>query len=430
MRILLYGLQNSGATLAALFAGQREGSLVVPDLWTMYCAPRPPFSRDICVKATVTEAFPLSRHKRAFRPDFTALIVRRPIDNYLSLKRKAFANHDGIITQKFRRVERAFRATSTFNEVVVFEDFVAAPDAFANRLRQFGWRLPPDAHEFPRSALEMERFIWAQERRLYPQIQWGTGQARIQPLAGIRLGRSEDQEARAFCRQHCPALQDFYDERDRSQANAPLLRHPQDEPALQAQQNYATQLLPLFEGYLRIGDARSALEAASDLCACAPDVPACWGAKARAFESLGQPDEAGSTLESAIAAAANRPAAHRELRLHLAQHALRRGDFASAMAMCRALLEEAPDDVGAHLAIAEASLRRRQFEVVHRHASTAMALDPRNVNARRLLAESLLGTSQREEAIDYFRSCLAISPGYTPAEARLLQLKAANDTSV
>jgi tetratricopeptide (TPR) repeat protein len=430
MRLLLYGLQNSGATLAALFAGQREGSLVVPDLWTMYCAPRPPFSGDICIKATVTEAFPLSKHRRAFRPDITALVVRRPIDNYLSLQRKAFANHDGMLMHKFRRVERAFRAASTFDEVVVFEDFVAASDAFAGRLRQLGWSLPSGAPEFPRSALDMEQLLWRQERRLYSQIQWGAGQARIQPLAGIRLGRSQDEAARAFCHRHCPVLQDFYDERDQSHTDVPLLRHPQDEPALQAQQNYAANLLTLFEGYLRIGDTRAAMDVARDLCACAPDVSASWGAKARALEALGQPDDAGSTLESAIANAASRPVAQRELRLHLAQHALRRGYFASATGMGQALLEETPDDAGAHLVIAEASLRCRQFEVVYQHAHAAMTLDPRNVNARRLLAESLLGMSQREEAIDYLRSCLAIAPGYAPAEARLLQLQAADCTKV
>jgi hypothetical protein len=42
MRIMFYGLQTSGATLVTLFTGQRPSSVALPDLWTMYWAPRFP----------------------------------------------------------------------------------------------------------------------------------------------------------------------------------------------------------------------------------------------------------------------------------------------------------------------------------------------------------------------------------------------------
>lgn len=423
MRVLVYGLQNSGATLVTLYIGQRPGTLIVPDLWTMFCAPRATFEQDACVKVTITESFPLETHVTAFKPDFKILVVRRPMDNWLSLRKKAFANHNGTIEQKFARVDRAFMHRNRFDAFIVFEDFVSFPAPLSQCLQDAGWALPADAGCYPRTALDMERHIWSTAPYLYDQIQWSVGQARIQPLAQIVLGYNDDPRARSFCERHCPNLHRFYEDhvsKSESCVGKRLIHLSQDEDAFQSQQKFVENMLALFESSLRAGNSSTAMEIAEDLCACAPDRPEVWNAKARAHEAAGELPMAEKTLHDALQLSPTdrAPAFH----LNLARQALRSGKVSDAMEIATRILHEDPDNLPAHLTAAEAQLRARRFESVMDHAERAMALDPRNVNARRLLAESFLGLGRGKEALELFRSCLAITPGYQPAEMRLLQL--------
>lgn len=422
MRVLVYGLQNSGATLVTLYVGQRPGTLVVPDLWTMFCAPRGPVGQDSCVKVTITESYPLEMHAAAFEPDFKILVVRRPVDNWLSLRKKAFANHNGTIEQKFARLDEIFMQRNSFDAFVVFEDFVSSPTLLSRRLQGAGWALPPDADRYPRSALDMERHIWATAPYLYDQIQWNVGQARIQPLAQTSLGYSDDPRARAFCENYCPNLHQFYEERTPRGGvgtGKRLIHLSQDEDAFQSQQNFVGNMLALFESSLRSGNPSTAKEIAEDLCVCAPANPVVWNAKARAYEAMGELPMAEKILRDALQQSPANLAP--EFHLNLARQALRTGKVGDAFQIAERILQGDPDNLSAHLTAAEAQLRARRFESVLSHAERAMELDPRNVNARRLVAESLIGLGREKEAVNIFRSCLAISPGCRPAERRLLQ---------
>lgn len=423
MRVLVYGLQNSGATLVTLYIGQRSGTLVVPDLWTMFCAPRGPFEQDLCVKVTITESFPLETHVAAFEPDFKILVVRRPIDNWLSLRKKSFANHDGTIEQKFARADDVFLHRSDFDAFIVFEDFVSFPALLSESLRNAGWDLPADADCFPRSTLDMERYIWSTAPYLYRQIQWGVGQARIQALENISLGYSDDPQARAFCERHCPNLHRFYEEHPTSRVSGavrPVTHVSQDEEALQSQLGFIGNMVGLFENALHVGGTSMAMEIAEDLCICAPNSPEGWNAKARVLEVMGDLPAAEKVLQEALLRAHTdrAPAFY----LNLARQALRLGQINSGLEIAERILDEDPDNFPARITAAEAQVRACRFESAMNHAERVMALDPRSTNARRLMAESLVGLGRKQEAIDMFRSCLAISPGYRPAELRLLQL--------
>ena len=423
MRIMFYGLQNSGATLLTLLAGQREGSIVIPDLWTMYPAPRVDAGLDACVKVTVTATYPLQRHVEEFRPDHVFLVVRRPVDNIASLWRKSFARHDGTPEEKFAIADAHFAEPDAFSGVVAFEDFVADPSVVTRRLAELGWELPESAADFPRTALQMERHIWAVAPQLYRQAEWGTGQARVQPLRTIRLGNVDDPAAAAFCRAHAPAMHASYEQR-RAAGTLPApvatLKHSAlDEVALQGQRNYVGNQLGLFEGLMRAGDGPAALELAVELCALGPDMPEVWNAQVRALEQCGRADEAEAVLTRAVAAAEPGSAQHAALRVHLATRAARAGDLDRCVQIAQQVLDDHPGTVGAHQALADVALRQQRFEDAERHALAVLEVDPRSLNGRRVYADALFGLGQVEAACDWLRSCLAIAPDFQIAARKL-----------
>lgn len=423
MRIMFYGLQNSGATLLTLFAGQREDSIVLPDLWTMYPAPRLDAHVDACIKVTVTATYPVERHVEAFRPDHVFLVVRRPVDNIASLWRKPFARHDGTPEEKFAIADAHFAAPAAFSDVVAFEDFVADPSVLTGRLAELGWGLPNDAADFPRSALQMEQHIWAVTPELYGQAEWGTGQARVQPLRAIRLGAIEDPDAAAFSRAHAPTMHASYEQR-RAAGTLPVavatLKHTtQDEVALQGQRNYIGNQLGLFESFMRVGDGQAALELAVELCALAPDMSEVWNAQARALEQCGRAGEAEDVLTTAAAAAAPGSAQHVSLRVLLATRAARAGDLDRCVDIAQAVLEDHPGTLGAHQALADVALRQQRFADAERHALAVLEVEPRSLNGRRTYADALFGLGQVEAACDLLRSCLAIAPDFQIAARKL-----------
>lgn len=422
LRIMFYGLQNSGATLVALFAGQRPGSVVLPDLFTMYCAPRVDDDLDVCLKVTVTTAFPLEQHIRRFRPDHVFLVVRRPVDNAVSLRRKPFARHDGTVEEKFQVADGHFVDPRPFTDVIHFEDFVDDHEPVQRMLDRLGWHLPSSAAEFNRSSLDMENDIWRMAPRLYEQVQWGPGQARVAPLPTIRLGAAEDPAAEQFCRQHAPHLHEHYQDRERSglvPSPVRVRRTAQDESALQARTNFVANHLAIFEGFLRQNAPQEALEVTDELLALAPDVAAVWTARARALELNGSPYEARSALVEAIESSPEPSELRRDLRLALASHLLRTGDITGCGEIAAALLSDHPDLTAAHMLSAEVALRERRFEETRSHALRVLETDPSSVNARRLVAEGLNGLGDVSEACEWLRSALLISPEFQVARRRL-----------
>lgn len=428
MRLMFYGLQNSGATLVTLFAGQRPASVVIPDLWTMYCAPEIGGSADICIKVTVTSSFPLRRHLEAFRPDAAFMVVRRPVDNIVSLRRKHFARHDGTPAEKFATADRHFASPDPFDGVVAFEDFVSAPGVLARKLEELGWDLPDDAGTFPRTPLEIERHNWREMPDLYHRAQWGTGQARIQSLNQLRLGAVEDEQASAFCERHCPAMHEHYEQRQALASVPPPvpLRHSaQDEPAFQAQQNYVLNHLALFESHIRLGNHQAALELAEEMSNLAPDRPETWRARARALGLCGRHEEAESLLLHALQESAPQSTKALGIKNALAASALRDGDVERCTELAREVIACDPRNVPAQQLLADSALKEGRFADAISHAEAVINMDSANVGGRRALGEGLLGVGRISEAREWLESCSALAPDNQLVRRKLEQVREA-----
>jgi tetratricopeptide (TPR) repeat protein len=425
VRILFYGLQNCGATLLAMLAGQRPDSLVVPDLWTMYAAPRADdVPGDVCLKATVTTSFPLARHVERFRPDHVFVVTRRPEDNLVSLQRKPYANHDGTIAEKFEVVDSVVADLPAAATHVLFEDVMQDPAALCGALADLGWTLPPDALELGRTALDMERTLWEQAPGLYAEVQWGVGEARPDPLRGpVPLGYVEDAAATDFCRRHSPVLQRLYEDRGpnpdvrvvRATASAA------DEAALQARQRMLDNQLAVFERLLR-SDAREALALAGELCAWAPGSARAWHTRARALEELGDPRGAVGVLADAEAVVdpGDRPLL-RELR---ARQALRLGDVDTAAELATRATDAEPGRIDGWLLLGEIALRRQEWTRARDFGARALSILPRSNQALLVMARAASRAGDIESARRILRSCLALAPDLGPAQQLLQELDA------
>src|SRR5687767_3631582 len=108
MRVLVHGMQSSGATAFTLFMAQRAECLALVDVPNNFAAPRLATARDMVIKVVVTTAYSLAVHCERFRPDRTVLLLRDPRDNYASLRTKNYCNYSGLLDEKFLIIEQLF----------------------------------------------------------------------------------------------------------------------------------------------------------------------------------------------------------------------------------------------------------------------------------------------------------------------------------
>lgn len=212
MRILLYGMQSSGASAIAYTLAQRPDSLAFVDIWNMYAAPELPVTPDeaIVAKAVVTTAYPLERHRQRFRPDLTVLVLRHPVDTYNSLFGRSYANESGSIDEKFRLFEEVLQSGAGFDHLVYYEDFAFSPRSVIDFFSSIGWRVGYDALLFRRS----QENIRAANHARYPEIdeyfKYGVGNIqtggvlRDRVLLGLPWGRT------AHLPELCPSTFDRY----------------------------------------------------------------------------------------------------------------------------------------------------------------------------------------------------------------------------
>ncbi|MBN1671920.1 MAG: hypothetical protein JXR37_12850 [Kiritimatiellae bacterium] len=227
MRIFVYGMQSSGASLVTYLLAQKEDSLALIDLFSGEVAPSLPGSdaADIVVKGVITAAVPLERHVASFNPDKTVLVCRHPYHNFVSLRRKSFRDDDGTVEQKFRILERIFVGRARFDLVVLYEDVLTAPDRLVADFRKLGWwdrsslRTPTRTPEAIRDD-NCRRSAWCAQT--YDR-KWGFGQ-----LHAGRAGRLQLRKCHVFkfvtadekrvVREWCPGMVRFYEDY--------LRRHP------------------------------------------------------------------------------------------------------------------------------------------------------------------------------------------------------------
>jgi hypothetical protein len=208
MRLLVYGMQSSGAsTLAALLA-QKPGCGAFVDIWASYLAPAISSDLDVVAKVVVTTAYPLERHQERFRPDRTVLVLRRPSANYRSLITKNYRNHCGLVDEKFRLLDRLYDDVR-FDQVVHYEDLVYQPAGVVDQMAALGWRMNDDATRFTRRPEEIFAFNKANFPALTDRLEYGVGKfrgGRIRPEL-VGLGDLPDSSP---VDELCPKLVSYY----------------------------------------------------------------------------------------------------------------------------------------------------------------------------------------------------------------------------
>lgn len=182
MRLLVHGMQSSGATAFTQMLAQRPGCLALVDIPNNYAAPRVRTDRDFVAKAVITTAFPLATHVERFRPDKIVLLLRDPRDNYVSLSTKEYRHFSGLMDEKFLILEQLFALRAHFDAVIHYEDVVARDPAVLAQISDLGWPVTPDCYQFRRSYDELLNALWTAEPVLMDQMGVVFGNARGKAL--------------------------------------------------------------------------------------------------------------------------------------------------------------------------------------------------------------------------------------------------------
>lgn len=171
MRLFVYGMQTSGASLTTYLLGQVSDSLVLVDLYSYEVMPaiEAPEARYVIGKAVITTTHSLDDHLRSFRPDRTILLLRDPLQNYVALRRKQYANEDGALEDKFRLLNELFLQRDRFDLVLRYEDVVGDPQGVVTALRGIGFPASLEHYALPRSREEITSYnlhhsAWCRER--------------------------------------------------------------------------------------------------------------------------------------------------------------------------------------------------------------------------------------------------------------------------
>jgi|1186.fasta_scaffold80126_2 hypothetical protein len=219
MKLLVHGMQSSGASSFTMFLAQRPEALALVDTLNNFAAPRVSTSLDFVVKVVITTAYPLAVHVDRFRPDRTILFLRDPRDNYVSLRSKNYRNYSGLMREKFRLLEEIFAARSRYDAVIHYEDFVARdPDVIA-AIRRLGWPVEEAHYAFSRRHEHILQALWQHVPELMEDFEIGFGNLQGFEVSERFRDKPADPEVDARLEALCPRLLAYY--RDRSMTHYP-----------------------------------------------------------------------------------------------------------------------------------------------------------------------------------------------------------------
>lgn len=214
MRVFLFGMQSSGASLATYLLGQTPRSVVLVDLYSYAVMPpiEAPGAEHVIGKAVITATHALEDHLQSYRPDRSILVLRDPVQNYVSLSRKEYANDDGTLEEKFRILDDVFRRREDFDLVLRYEDVVSEPDRVVEQLRGIGFPVVPDIYSLPRARDEiveynLEHCEWCRER--YGRG-WSFGNIRGNGMKQALVYKVAPQSVQDAVRELCPELYRYY----------------------------------------------------------------------------------------------------------------------------------------------------------------------------------------------------------------------------
>jgi len=191
-RVLIYGMQSSGASLMAFLAAQGRDTLAVIDLWNPEVAPPIPHDGPIVIKATVGPVS-LAEHMASFRPTATVLVLRNPVHQIASLSRKSYRDFAIPLEAKLSTLDELLAGPADrFDLVLRYEELLLDPALTARKLDELGLGLPADAARFPRALEEVIRYTRAHARwcNSFWRSKWGTGGLDATALEPLRSDHS------------------------------------------------------------------------------------------------------------------------------------------------------------------------------------------------------------------------------------------------
>ena len=216
MRILVYGMQSSGASLVTYFLAQKPNTLAIIDLWNNYEAPclEDVHASDIILKCVVTTKVTLETHILNFNPDKKVLVLRHPYFNYVSLKNKPWSNESGRMEEKFKVLETVLNKRDQFDLVIMYEDFLFDRRKVLKEIQSIGYKSTKDYFKFNRSKGEILNYNlrhseWCNE---FYQSKWGFGQIVFQKTGHMMLKafRYISLKEKTRVRNLCPSLCGYY----------------------------------------------------------------------------------------------------------------------------------------------------------------------------------------------------------------------------
>jgi hypothetical protein len=187
MRLLIYGMQSSGASTLAFLLGQKPDCAAFVDIWAMYAAPTMPDATvsgcdDVVAKVVVTTSFPLALHQERFRPDRTILMLRHPVVNHRSLAQKPYRHHCGFMEEKFPILDRLFHQGSGYDLIVHYEQMVFDPARVLHMVGGLGWPCDPGYLSLARGHQDMVDFNARHFPSVVERLQYGAGKHRSRQI--------------------------------------------------------------------------------------------------------------------------------------------------------------------------------------------------------------------------------------------------------
>lgn len=218
-RILVYGMQSSGASLFSYFLSQNPDTLGIIDLNNHRLAPDLPDEFDIVLKAVVSTRWSLQDHIDSFHPDKTILFIRNPCHNYYSLMDKAYANKSGLLDEKFKLLDHYFEAREQFDLTLFYEDFILDYSGTIEKLNTIGCKYTEEHYRFSRTPQEIADFNinnsnWCRDNPAAegPAGGWGMGNIHSSAIKLELCTKPITSEIISRVRTDCPVLYAYYQE--------------------------------------------------------------------------------------------------------------------------------------------------------------------------------------------------------------------------
>lgn len=223
MKILVYGMQSSGASLFTFFLAQKPKTFAIVDLLDVKAAPKfkDSIDNDIVIKCMITNKITLSEHLKNFKPDKTILFIRNPADNYASLKTKPYVNGRGFIDDKFKALEETFKNRQKFDLVIFYEVFILNPSKVLKELKKINFEVKRYFFEFKRTKEDISKFNlehkdWCgdsfRNRLSFGNIHFHAFASKTE-LRKVAMFKTTSKKERGKVRELCPSLYKFYEER-------------------------------------------------------------------------------------------------------------------------------------------------------------------------------------------------------------------------